>query len=138
MRSTSNLTALFNKALPIALGPPGQPGDPDGILYVANRVGNIYRSLMQWKLDFLRLSSADELLQLRSLFASLCDNNITEIEEFVIYVSSALADALNKPPGGPPQVLNLTLKLTVPDQTPLTQELARVTNLIATGDLKWH
>jgi hypothetical protein len=105
---------------------------------VANRVGEIYRSLARWKLDFFRWSMAGELLQLRSLVASLCDNFLNEIEQFIITLSNELANALDKPPGGPPQVIDLTLKLTLPDQTQLTQEFARIENLVATGKLEWH
>ncbi len=138
VRIIAILQALFDKALPVALAPPGHPGDPEGIVYVASRIGSSYRSLMQWKLDFLCLSTVNELLQLRSLAASLCDNAVAEIEQFALKFSSELENALNKPAGGPPQEISLTLTLTVPDQEPLTQELARVRALVAAGDLEWR
>lgn len=137
IRIISNLQALFDKALPAALGPAGHPGDPESIIYVANRVGDIYRSLLRWRLEFFRQSPMDELLQLRTLAASLCDNTITEIEVFVSKLSSEIADALDKPPGGPSRVVTLTLTLTAPDQAPLKQELTRLTNLFTTRKLKW-
>jgi len=137
MRLIASLQTLFDKALPIAFAPPGHAGDPEEIVYVTERVGNIYRSLMQWKLDFLRLSPDDELLRLRGLASSMCDNTVAEIEEFAVKLSIHLAEALNKPPGDPPQHFTATLKLTVPDQTPFTRELARVNKLIAKGELKW-
>lgn len=56
VRLFSNLTRLFHEALPAAFGPDGTPGDPDSILYVANRVGDIYRAALQWKLAFFSIS----------------------------------------------------------------------------------
>lgn len=63
MRIIANLQSLFDKALPIAFGQPGHDGDPEGIVYVANRVGDIYRSLMRWKQIFsaiLRSASSSD------------------------------------------------------------------------------
>jgi hypothetical protein len=137
-RVVENLQALFDKALPAAFGPPGHPGDPEEIIYVTKRVGDIYRSLMNWKLEFSRLSAPDELIQLRTLAAGLCDNTITEVEQFAVKVSSELAAALNRPQDGTPQVLNLTLFFTVPDQTPLFQEIERLNALVAAGQLDWN
>jgi len=136
-RIAGNLQTLFNRALPIAFGPAGQSGDPEGILYVAERVGNIYRSLMEWKLDFFRMSMAEELLQLRKLAASLIDNTITEIEEFVLRLSAELADALNSPQCGSSRQITLTLTLTVADQKPLNEEINRLSELVAIGEIEW-
>ena len=52
MQIAANFNALFDRALITALGPPGQPGDPEGIVYIAKRLGDMYRSFMEWKLAF--------------------------------------------------------------------------------------
>ncbi|MBZ5631621.1 MAG: DUF4062 domain-containing protein [Acidobacteriia bacterium] len=137
MRIVENLRTLFDQALPTAFGPPGQSGDAQAILHAANRVGEAYRSILQWKLDFFSLYLDDELLKLRSLSASLGDNTVEEIEQFIDKLSNELDDALKKPPGGPTREITLTLTFTVPDQTQLTEEVARITDLVATGKLKW-
>ena len=137
-RIMANLQTLFDKALPIAIGPIGTAGDPEKIVYVASRAGDIYRSLLHWKLDFFRRSPPEEFLALRSLAACLCDNTISEIEEFAVKLSNEIADALNTPPSDSPIVLTVNLTLTVPNQSPLTEEITRLRNLVATKQLEWR
>ena len=136
-RLASNLNGLFDNALSAALGPQGQPGDPQAIIYVANRIGAVYRSVLQWKLDFFCMSVDPQLLKLRSLASSLCDNVVAEFEEFAQELSTKLASALNAPAGSPPTTLSVVLKLTLPDQTNTAKELESISNLIASRELKW-
>jgi len=138
VRISTNLKTLFHDALPIALGPSGQPGDAEGLSYVASRFGENYRSLLKWKLDYFCLRPPDEFLQLRTLAAGLCDDKVPEIEEFVARLATELVEALNRTPGGPPRVLELTLTLSGADQTPLNGELARLSRLIESGELQWN
>ena len=99
LRITANLKVMFDQGIPIAVGPPGQPGNAEAIIYAASRIGETYRSVLQWKLDYLCLSVDNELAALRSIASGLCDNIVTEIEDFIRTVASELTDSLGKPPG---------------------------------------
>ncbi len=127
-----NLKSLGDTALPEAFGPAGQPGNAEQILYVANRIGAVYRASLEWKLDFYRLILNEQLLHLRSITASLLDNSIVEIEETTIRLSKELVEDLSKPPDTPGSV-NITLRLTIPDLTELQNELTRLNSLDWTG-----
>jgi hypothetical protein len=132
------LESLFNEALPKALGAPGQPGDPEAILYVASRFGAVYRSALQWKLDFYCVAVHDELLKLRSVAARVCDNAAVEIEQFAAEVEGSLARGLQAPAGGPRIEVKLELRITAPEMTEFAGEMERVSQLILSGKLEPH
>jgi len=119
------LETLFCTALPKAFGPAGQPGDPEEIIYVANRVGAIYRLTLEWKIDLYRLILDDRLLKLRALVASILDNCVTEIEQFVSSLPKKVAEGLTASLGAPVS-MEAILRLTIPDLTELTEEMSRM------------
>lgn len=127
---------LFDQALTSGFGAPGQPGDPDAILYVASRAGAIYKAALEWKLDFLRVAVNEALAPLRSAAACLCDNAVKEVEEFASDLSTRLADALAEPKGVRRE-MTIKLVLTVPDLAAFHDELERLTALIQSGELAW-
>lgn len=65
VRIAANLEALINEVWPAAAGPPGTPADPEAILYVVDRVGAVYRDVLDWKLDFQRLAVPEEMQRLK-------------------------------------------------------------------------
>jgi len=69
-----HLKYLFEEGLRAACGPTGQGGNPDTIIYVANRIGGVYRAALEWKLDFYRLLIEERLLTLRDLCVGLFDH----------------------------------------------------------------
>jgi hypothetical protein len=119
------LKVLFLTALPKAVGPAGQPGDPEQVIYVANRVGAIYRFALEWKIDLYRLILDDRLLKLRALVASILDNCITELEEFVSKLPKTVAEGLTASLSAPVS-MEAILCLTIPDVTEVTEEISRM------------
>jgi hypothetical protein len=136
LRLITLCNTLLNQALPSALGPPGQPGNADAILYVASRIGSIYRAVLEWKLEFLRLSVDEALISLRSIASCVCDNAVIELEEFASELSTKLRGALAAPKDISQEV-TILLALTVPDVAKFRDEMARVTLLIQSGKLAW-
>ncbi len=118
-----NMKNLFQDALSSAYGPPGQSADPDAILYVANRVGAIYRAALDWKLDFFRLLIDERLFKFRELAAALCDNIVSEVEEHARELPGRISDILGTTSG--PINAAIRLGLSVPDQTECIQEFER-------------
>ena len=60
-RLWSNAVRLMDTALQDAFGPRGLPGDAEKIYYVAVRIASVYREILKWKLDFVRVSVAPAL-----------------------------------------------------------------------------
>ncbi|HTP89546.1 MAG TPA: hypothetical protein VMJ34_21500, partial [Bryobacteraceae bacterium] len=119
--------ALLMNAFPKAVRPPGISGNPEHLYYVAMRLGEIYREVLKWKLDFHRLSIDSNYLRLTSLVSCLLDNTVREVEEYSGTMSPKLRGAITRSRTTDERIeLNLTLTLTVPDMTELDIELARL------------
>ena len=136
-RILDNLGILFNDVWPAAMGKPGEPGDPEEILYVADRLTSVYRNTLAWKLDFQRLAVPPELSRLKQLASCLCDNMVREIEEFSQSMKTSFAEGVRVARAGEKVVITMTLKPTIPDMTEYHAELKRVTELASSGALKW-
>jgi hypothetical protein len=132
---------LINEALQDAVGAPGQSSDADDLIYVAARLGALYRSGLQWKLDFLRIDVDPQLKVIRELAACLCDNAIGEIEAFARALAGSISEALVKVADGSvdgPITVNLSLNLTTPDISELERECASLSHLVSSGMLQYE
>jgi uncharacterized protein YdeI (YjbR/CyaY-like superfamily) len=96
-----------------------------------------YRTALEWKLDFRRIELPEEMENLRSIAERMCDNVISEVEEFSHTVKSSLTSAIQAAQTGVQAKVEITLRLTVPDQSELQPEMDRLTSLIRSGALHW-
>jgi hypothetical protein len=136
-RLIANIDNVINKVLPAALGPPGVSGEPEAIVYVADRIAVCYRDILEWKLEFQRCEVPDRVEKLKSLASCLCDNMVVEIEGFSQTLKTKLAEALAAVRSGQRAEVKITLKLTVPDLSGFKSELDRVGKLVRSGQLAW-
>ncbi len=117
----------INVALQEALGPPGVAGDPEAIVYVGKKLVSLYREAIEWSLDFKNVDVDDDFRRIVELTARMSTNMVDEIEEFSARYQTTLEDALaNLPEPGEQRVIDLTLKLTMPDMTELHAEVERI------------
>jgi len=107
----SHLETLFHSAFEEAVGPPGQAGDPEKILYVASRIGALYHAALEWKIDFYRVLVDEPAVRLRDIVASMLDNAVSEVEEFATSTHKRLADAITASKQAP-ILLEANLQLT--------------------------
>lgn len=124
----------MSKALEIgfikAVGEPGEPGDIKKIVHLAKKIGNGYEQLLDWKLQFLRVSCDEEFEALMELVSGFSSNAIKEVEEFSASLYNTIAehikniDSYNKG-----TVITITLTLTTPETEPLSKELSRLQEL---------
>lgn len=125
---------LTNVALPEAFGPPGTAGDPEHIVYVAQKLVEVYRNAIEWTLDFRRVDADEDFHNLVRLSSKMLSNTIGEIEEFSKSMSEQLNEALKKIGSGEQQVVDLMLTLTIPDMSELNKELKRLQRLYGFGN----
>lgn len=137
-RIVTNLARIINDAVPAEMGPSGVSGDPDAILYIAKSFASVYRSALEWKIDFLRVALPPEFEKAKALAASLCDNLVSEVEEYQSSFEERIEHALQSSVAGQAQVLNLNLTLTAANVPQFTEELERLTELIRIGAIKWE
>ena len=118
-RISHGLNQLLNVAFVEAIGPPGLPGDPVNILYVADRVSAFYRSGVEWTLRVRRVLVEDDWLALINGMASFTENMLCEIEEWSDSLTVGIEEGLIESRRGQyseenPFTLDLTLTLSAP------------------------
>lgn len=127
LNTISSITNLINSALPVAFGPPGVAGNAKEIVYVANRMSQAYKRMIDWTLEFRRVKVERDFERLLELASGMAMNMITEIEEFAERIHNEINDALsNLTDSSEKRVVTLTLTLTAPDMSALSEELERV------------
>ena len=121
---------LINVALIKACGAPGEPGDVEEIIYVGRRMGNAYRSILEWTADF-KHAQVDELFDnVLKIVSRLSQNVIIEIEDFSSTLQQQLFEGIKKYESTKKfQTIKLTLTLTCPDPSELENELNRLKKL---------
>jgi hypothetical protein len=128
IRILNALERLANEACPEAVGPDGVAGDPEKIVYVAQRIGHAYREALEWKLDFDRLIVDEPFLKCAGISAAFA-NIVTEgVEKFDNELRSALKGLVENPPApGEHRVINLQMVFgALPRMQELLDELNRL------------
>ncbi len=127
INTVASITKLLNIGLPVAFGDPGVSGDDKHIYYIATRIAEGYKKLLDWTLDVRNVDVDESFEKVIKLCSQMTDNAIPEIEEFVekVYIDinetiSQIGSQTEK------KFLELTLTLTVPDQEELNKEISKL------------
>lgn len=122
-----SLEPLINIALVDALGEPGKPGDADNIVYVANKIIDIYKNAISWGLDFRSVSVPKDFNQLMYYAAIPSESVANDIEEFSNMYNDSLSTAIIKVANGQKPIhLKLTLTLNEMDMSNFDRELQNI------------
>lgn len=81
-KSIDNISILIYTTLPEALGAPGADGDPEHIIYAADKLAAIYSSIIDWSLDFNTIITDDDFNGLATSFSKMCEATLCDIERF--------------------------------------------------------
>ena len=118
---------IVNVALPTALGPPGQPGNVEAIVYVGQRLGLVYRRLLEWTSEFKHADAEEDFSAVLSIIARASQNLISELEDLSQSLQAEVLNAVSKYEiTKERQSVEITLKLTCPDMTDLDEELRKL------------
>ena len=122
-----SMEVLVNSALPKALGAPGEPSDVEEIVYVAQRMAEVYRSILEWTIEFRRIQVDEKFSHLLELIAQTSHNVIEETEAFVVNYNRQIDCAEQRyKETKQPQSMEIIFKLTCPDMRELYSEICRL------------
>jgi hypothetical protein len=97
LRMPKALSALIDETLPEAFGPPGAPGDPEKIVFVAATIASIYLDALRWS-SRVRTANIDQRFARLSMIASsMVDDRIRQIADFGPHVLDTWQEALAAP-----------------------------------------
>ena len=80
---TSLLERIFNNALQEALGESGISGNVEYIIYVAEKLIEVYKSVHEWSLEFGRIIVPGEFQNLLLCASKFSQSVIEDIENFI-------------------------------------------------------
>jgi hypothetical protein len=126
MKVVDGINALFGKALPEAMGLPGEPGDPEKLVYVARRTAAAYVEAIEWAQRCRGISTAKMCQDIPALLGQMSSNMIREIEAFGSKLESDISATLGTYVDGEHRTIEATLTVTVPDMTELTRALGEL------------
>ncbi|MGA9351759.1 MAG: DUF4062 domain-containing protein [Anaerolineae bacterium] len=125
--NAASINQIFGQVLQDALGPPGVPGNPELIVYVAQKLAEVYKTAILWSLEIRRVHVEEELRNLVRIVSRMPANMIREIEEYSERIFREMREALATPAKpGEVRTLEFILKLTMPGNEEFEEELNRL------------
>ena len=110
------LSNALNTGFIKAVGEPGETGDIQRIVHLATRIGEGYEQLLEWKLQFLRVSVDEEFKRLVSLTSKISTNAINEMEEFTSHLYYKIDGYISKRDTySEGTAITITLTMTIPE-----------------------
>lgn len=111
---------LMNQGLKDAVGKLGEPGNADYIIYIAERVVDVYKTAGRWTLNFKKYIVPDEFQRLLEVMAK-CANGITDtIEAFVPMAREKMKLALLQKNN---ETIKITMEIDLDEK--ITEEISR-------------
>lgn len=93
-KRTNLLNGILNDALKEALGEPGIPGNAEYIIYIAEKLIDVYKSVHEWSLEFRRVIVPDEFQSLLSCASQFGQPVIEDIESFISDYDKGINEAI--------------------------------------------
>lgn len=126
LRRVDALGTLIRKVLPTAFGDPGVPGDADLIIYAANKFVDVYRSIINWSLEFNTIATEDIYNGLIKAFSQSCSETLNDIELFSVNFERTIVKQLSEPNCEASSEEKITLVLTPPDTGKINEEIKKI------------
>lgn len=129
----SNLNILFRDAIPEAVGAPGEPGDEEKIIYVGERIGQIYESILKWGMEFKTLSVDDDWRGLVNAVSKIWGSPIADLDDYIEKYKAVMSEVrlhldkyLISEGDVSPTTVDLSLTLKEPDLSDFYTELEKI------------
>ena len=120
-----NLGILINENLPEALGKPGEPADIEYVIYVANKIVELYEKILNIGLEVKNLAVDDEFKNLVKFPLEICDSILEDIESYC----KMYQDTMKTIKKDEKRMIKLTFDMRMPNLTEFYEELDKVKSL---------
>lgn len=124
MKLANSLSNLLNHAFAKAIGAPGIPSDLDFLVYIAEKWGSIYCSILKWELDLMSINVPESTEKIVRSLRKISQSLIADIDVYKNQLVESLDQITNHKPTEQPLVIDLAMILNAPDFTEFTRELS--------------
>lgn len=124
------LNPIINEALKEAWGEPGQPGNAEYIVYVAEKIVDIFKGVHEWSLDFKNIVVPNEFQGLLLATSQLSESIINDIEEFVQNYTEGIEQLImGISDGKEKRKVEFCLNLSIPNVAKVNEEIEKIKNI---------
>lgn len=125
------LNKILNNAFQEAIGEPGTPGNAEYIIYVAEKLVEVYKSVHEWSLEFRSIIVPDEFQNLLLCASQFSQSVIEDIENFISDYDKRINEAvLGVGEESEKKTLSFSLTLRGFDVSKLESEIKNIRNLL--------
>jgi hypothetical protein len=125
-RLIKSAEALVGTALAEALGPLGKPGNPELLLYVAQRIAEVAHQALRWTNDFTTADVDNDFQRLLDLTSNFSKDVVEKLHSFPQLIEAEIDDALTVIERGETYSGEVILHLDIPVDPELHQEIERL------------
>ena len=125
-RFVSSAQDLIERAFVEAMQPAGIPANPEHQVYVARRLGSVYRATLQWKIDFHSISPDPNFERACVLSVEYAANVLQGFEQFAPELEAMIEAGLEAKRTGKPFSGVVNLRFNFPINHELSVELERL------------
>ncbi|MGL9768991.1 hypothetical protein IGK31_003075 [Enterococcus sp. DIV1288f] len=123
MRLANSFSNLLNHAFAKAIGDSGIPSDLDFLVYIAEKWGSIYCSILKWELDLMSINVPESTEKIVNSLRKISQSLIADIDVFKTHLVESREQIINHIPTEQRLVINIEMTLNAPDFTEFTREL---------------
>ncbi|WP_413497484.1 DUF4062 domain-containing protein [Carnobacterium maltaromaticum] len=120
------LSSLINNAFEKAIGEPGESADLDFLVYVAEKIGDVYTAAIKWELELGSVSVYENGKKLVLSLSKASNAFMGDIEKFEQMISDSFSVLLL--PGDETKEIEVNFELSKPDLTEYYSELEILRN----------
>lgn len=125
-RLGEGLGTIFGKPVADAMGPPGEPGDPEKILFIARGVGAAYEAALKWSRAVRAVHVSEAWRPGVALLAEMVNNLLVELEDWTSVGFSKLDKAEADFVSGVTMHVDMSLKISISgDAAAMVKEFER-------------
>ena len=122
---------ILGKMLGDALGPPGIPGNPELIIYAAQKLVESYKQAINWSLEIRKVHVDDKWKNLIRIISRFPTNMIQEIEDYSNRIYKETREALKVPvKEGETRTIKFVLRLTISGIDEYEREIKKIKKFI--------
>src|SRR5207245_9487604 len=114
LRVVRSAEKLRNKAIQEAVGPLGVAGNAEQLVYVARRLGEVYRAVLDWTAEFNRVDLHSELGRLMTIASSFSSDIIKQLESIPSRLTEQIVQATAAVDQGRPGTVEIMITLSIP------------------------